>query len=277
MNRIRFISAGAALAAALCVGGALAQPATAPEPTTAVPPTVRGYMTPETAPDISRIIAPPPKAGDERDRRDRAIFLATRALEGTPRWDLAAADDVIANGALMAKFSCAVGVVLTPQTAPKLARIIGLTAIDAGISSQNAKVVFQRPRPFLRDEGKICVAHRDRLALTFDYPSGHTTAGWTSGLILAELAPDLAVPILSRARVFGESRAICGMHSASAVEAARDAAAAVVAAEHANAAFRSDLEAARAEIAALRTAGPTPDAAACAAENALVNAPAYPL
>ena len=36
------------------------------------------------------------------------------------------------------------------------------------------------------------------------------TLGW--GLVLAELAPDRATPILSRARAIGESRVVCGVH-----------------------------------------------------------------
>jgi acid phosphatase (class A) len=32
------------------------------------------------------------------------------------------------------------------------------------------------------------------------------------GLILAELAPERATPILNRGRAYGESRVVCGVH-----------------------------------------------------------------
>lgn len=278
------IITGAALAAALFVAGVQAQPVPAPAPAApvavdpAAPPIrLRGYFTPQTAPDISRIIAPAPVEGDARDQRDRAIFLATRALEGTDRWRMAASDDLLPMSNMMANFSCAMGAEITPAKAPILAMLLARVGTDSGLANANAKNVFRRQRPFLRDAGNICVAHRDRLALSLDYPSGHASYGWALGLILAELAPDRSVPILARARAFAESRAVCGMHNASSVEAGREAGAAVVAALHGNDEFRADMDRARAELAALRAAVTAPDAAACAAETALVNAPAYPL
>ena len=66
------------------------------------------------------------------------------------------------------------------------------------------------------------------------------------------------------------------MHNASAIEAGRTTGAAVVAAEHGVAEFRTDLEAARRELAALRTAGPAPAAAACRTEASLVERTPYP-
>ena len=73
-----------------------------------------------------------------------------------------------------------------------------------------------------------------------------------------------------RARAYGESRVVCGVHTPSAVEAGRLTAAAVVAALHASDEFRADMDAARAEVAAARTAGRTAEPAACAAEAALL-------
>ena len=90
------------------------------------------------------------------------------------------------------------------------------------------------------------------------------------GLILAELAPDRATEILSRARAFGEGRLVCGVHNLSAVEAGRMNASIVVAGLHGNAEFRKDLEVARQEVAAARKAGPAPDPTACAKEAATV-------
>ena len=105
-----------------------------------------------------------------------------------------------------------------------------------------------------------------RLERNFDYPSGHTTASWEAGLVLSELAPDAATPVLARARAFGESRVVCGVHNMSAVEAGWMTATAVFAAQHASAAFRADLDTARAELSALRTSRSV-DAPACAIET----------
>jgi acid phosphatase (class A) len=61
-------------------------------------------------------------------------------------------------------------------------------------------------------------------------------------LILSEIAPDRGGLILTRARAYGESRAVCGVHTIQAVEAGRMLGSALVASLHASAEFRKDLE-----------------------------------
>src|SRR5262249_686709 len=114
---------------------------------------------------------------------------------------------------------------------------------------------------------------RSELGDTYDYPSGHTTAGWTWALVLAQVAPDRASAILARGRSIGESRVVCGVHNASAVEGGRYTADAVMVLINTNAHFRSDVEAARAELATLRKSGAKPDPARCEREAALVALP----
>src|SRR6201999_527360 len=107
----------------------------------------------------------------------------------------------------------------------------------------------------------------ESLVNSFDYPSGHTTLSWTLGLILSELDPDHSTAIMTRARSYGESRVVCGVHNASAIEGGRTTGATVYAALHASAEFRADMAAAKAEIAAAR-ANPAnaPDVAMCKAQ-----------
>ncbi len=97
------------------------------------------------------------------------------------------------------------------------------------------------------------------------YPSGHTAIGWAWALILSEIAPEHADAILARGRAYGESRVICNVHWHSDVVEGRFVGAAAVARLHADPAFRADLEAAKAEFAAVRIRGlkPTRD---CQAE-----------
>jgi acid phosphatase (class A) len=153
---------------------------------------------------------------------------------------------------------CAIGVEIKDLAdAPKLSRVLMRVAPDLTKAVDAPKAFYNRKRPYLEQEGEICTTRSEALAKSPDYPSGHSSWGWAVGLILAELAPDRAVPILQRARAFGESRAVCGVHSASAVAAGRDNGAAVIAAVHGVPDFRADMEAARLELAALRAkAGP---------------------
>ncbi len=206
--------------------------------------------------DTSSIVQPAPQPGSPRAEADRAIFTATRALKGTPRWDMAIAD--LDERRVVYAMRCAIGVEIKELgDAPKLTRVLLRVAPDLTKAVDTPKAFYDRKRPYLLQEGDICTARSDELAKSPDYPSGHSSWGWAVGLILAELAPDRAEPILQRARAYGESRAVCGVHTASAVAAGRDNGAAVIAAVHGLPDFRADMEAARAELAAMRAkAGP---------------------
>ena len=85
-------------------------------------------------------------------------------------------------------------------------------------------------------------------------------------LILSEIEPDRAEEILDRGRAFGESRIVCNHHWYSDVVWGRFMGAATVARLHADPTFRADLEAAKAEVAAIRAKNlaPTVD---CKAES----------
>ena len=82
-------------------------------------------------------------------------------------------------------------------------------------------------------------------------------AGWAWGLVMAELAPAKASGLLEAGREIGDSRVICGVHYQSDVEAGRMLGAAMVAAEHANAQFRADFAAAKAELAKAHATAPS--------------------
>ncbi|MDB5453011.1 MAG: acid phosphatase [Caulobacteraceae bacterium] len=256
-----------AAAAAAGAGLALAQ--------TPAPPPIQGYLTPQTAPAITRIIPPPPAEGSPRQKQDLDIFLATRQMQGSSRWQLATDDVSYTIPYLLHAFSCAAGVGLTPENAPKTALLVRRVLRDSSITSNAAKDIFRRKRPYLYVEGPICVAKTADLAANMDYPSGHSTLSWATGLVLSELMPDRSTALLSRARGYGESRIVCGVHSMSAVEAGRTTAAATVAAEHGSAEFRADIEAVRAELAALRASGPRPDGDQCLVEATLTARPPY--
>lgn len=226
-------------------------------------------------PDVLTALTPAPVPGSIRDRADRDIFRSTRALEGTPRWRLAQGDADLSVAAVLKDFSCAAGMTLTPDNAPALAKVLRRMVPDLAAAYSGPKDHFARPRPYLRDKGDICVPHSPALDQGYDYPSGHATFAWGWGLILADLLPDRAGPILGRARAFGESRVVCGVHSASAIGESRSAAATLFAALQADPGFQNDMAAARAELAALRRSshGPAPDV--CAAETALTAKPPW--
>lgn len=223
--------------------------------------------------DVTQVIEPAPRHGDPRYATDRKIFCATRKLKGTPRWALAMRDADVGVPAMLHDFSCAVGVTLTPENVPRLVELIRRAGADTGAQTGRAKDFYRRERPFVIDRGAICQPQSElyddkRHRMSWDYPSGHTTWGWTWALVLASLAPDRAQQILERGRAYGDSRFVCGAHNESAVEAGMLSATATMALVQTKAAYKADWAAARTELAALRTTGQRP--AGCEEEAALI-------
>jgi acid phosphatase (class A) len=253
----------AAVSALGLLGAAEAPTPSAP----AAPMAIAPYLTPDAI-DTYKILPPAPVAGTTRYEADRTIYLQTRKLEGTPRWEMARSDDN--SFGIIKGMSCALGAELTPQNAPKTYAMFARVGRDASATTNRPKDIYQRKRPYLIDEGPVCIAKSDALAKSPDYPSGHNTWGWTVGLLLAEVAPDRATPIMSRARAFGESRLVCGVHNLNSVYMGWANGSILVAALHGNEAFRKDLEVVRKEVAAVRKTAPAPDAAKCAAEAELI-------
>src|SRR4051812_49259593 len=200
------VSAPAAATSAPSAAGPAAQaPAAVPRGMAPTPvPGSAGYLAAGSL-DILKILPPAPVEGDTRYETDRLVFKETRAWEGSARWQMASDDALASHADLLHHFSCSVGVELNPANAPKIMAVAQRAMRDAGREMQIAKEHFQRKRPFWIDKGNIC-RPREELGDTYDYPSGHTTAGWMWALVLAQVAPDRASQILARGRSIGESR-----------------------------------------------------------------------
>jgi acid phosphatase (class A) len=222
-----------------------------PAPRVSYPP---GYLTSAQTSEVIRIVLPAPMTGDPRFKADMSIFHATRSLEGSPRWALAQSDDNLSLPGLLHAFRCALGLTLTPENAPKLAALLGRANSDAYAAADVIKIRYQHKRPFQVAKGDVCLSPQGKAALekSPDYPSGHTAVSWETGLVLAELAPERAIDVLARARAFGQSRVVCGVHNESAVEAGWMTATAVFAMQSDSPEFHQDLDAARMELDSLR-------------------------
>jgi acid phosphatase (class A) len=242
----------------------------------AAPARVAGYLTSAQTSEVVRIVPAAPKTGDPRFEADMAIFRATRSLEGSPRWALAQSDDNLSVAGLLHAFSCPLGLALMPEDAPKLTTLINRANEDAYLASDVIKKRYKHKRPFQVAEGDVCVSPQGKAALerSPDYPSGHTTLSWETALILAQLSPDNSIDVLARAREFAQSRVVCGVHNLSAVEAGWMTATAVFALQMSSPEFRKDLDAARTELASLRTTAKAKPAN-CEAESQVLSKDPY--
>lgn len=228
-------------------------PATVPE---VLPGILQGYLPPKAVPNSDALLPAPPASDSAAFAADQDAFRKTRAFKNTPRWNLAVKDAILQFPRAAEAFSCALNAPITEESMPNLYTLLRRTLTDSGYATSAAKNHYKRKRPFVVNNETSCTpAEEQRLANNGSYPSGHTSAGWTWALILAEIAPDRADAILQRGYAFGQSRVICGVHWQSDVEAGRVIAAAVVARLHADPVFRAQVKAAKKELAEIRAKG----------------------
>ena len=233
---------------------------------------LQGYLDPESLPNSLALVPPPPAPGSAAFAHDEEVARNTFALRDTPRFALAAADFDLELPVFINDFSCALNTEITKTNAPYLYTLLSRSFSDLAMSTYAAKNYYQRKRPFQLNHEPLAVPDmRDMLEKDPSYPSGHSALGWGFALILSELAPDRADEVLARGRAYSESRIVCNHHWYSDVVWGRFMGAATVARLHADPTFRADLEAARAELAALHAQGipPTGDCEAEAAALAL--------
>jgi len=199
--------------------------------------------------DGRAVIGPPPAPDSPRGEADRSIYLQTRSLAGSARWTQATRDNDLWNGGALERYACALGRPIDADALPRTYRLLRRIELDGRTVGTPPKDHFNRTRPLIGDDRPVCIRREDWMKTNASYPSGHAMVGWAWGLVLGELVPAKASELMEAGRAIGDSRVICGVHYQSDVEAGRMLGAAMVAEEHANAQFRVDLAAARAELA----------------------------
>jgi acid phosphatase (class A) len=229
---------------------------------------IAGYVRPAALPDSAVLLPPPPAAGSAALALDEETSQKMLAWHGTARWKLAAEDANTQFPEAAGIFCCALNAPITEKDTPHLYLLLRKALTDASNSTDNAKRKYTRSRPFLINNQPTCTPDLEKYLINSgSYPSGHSATGWAWALILSEIAPERTDALLARGLAFGESRLVCNAHWHSDVVAGRVMGAGTVARLHADPDFRADLDAARAEFAALRPRG-LPSQRDCAAEAA---------
>lgn len=233
-------------------GGSETTAAADPARAAPVPTKLTGYL-PASALDGKAILPPPPAADSPQHRADQAYYDDTRTLQDTPRWKLAQQDNDLWQGGALKRYSCVLGVELSPRETPTAWKLLHRIELDVRDVGTPPKDHFGRRRPALGNDKPICVPREKWMETNASYPSGHAMVAWTWALILTEAVPEKADALLKLGQERGDSRAICGVHYPTDVQAGRTLAAGMVARLHAEPAFMADLAAAKREIAASKT------------------------
>jgi acid phosphatase (class A) len=220
----------------------------------------RGYLQPE------RVEALLTGAGPWRDDADAAASEALRAFEDDDRWWLAIAHAELRPPYAAQHFDCGLGTRLLARPRPALTRMMARLLTDSATLADRLAAARPRPRPIAVDAARrACQRVTDAQRSSGSWPAAAAVAGAAYGELFATLAPDRAEAVRAAGREIGLSRAVCAMNWPSDVADGHRLGLAVHEAAAASPEFATDLETARAELAAARAEGLT--SPACAAER----------
>jgi len=196
--------------------------------------------------DPARLLPPPPAPGSARAKAELDEVKAIMAARTPAMLEAARHDDGDEKPDM---FQAALGPSLDLARLPATSKVLDEVAQEEDPGSRPAKDFFHRDRPWVVDPALTpCVPGKPTQAHA-SYPSGHATRSYSMGIVLASLVPSKAQAIMARAAEFAENRLVCGMHFRSDIVAGQALGTIIALDLMQNPAFKSDFEAAKAELA----------------------------
>ena len=218
-------------------------------PTLAFADDYSSYVSVDELPNAVNYLPAPPTTDSQKFFYDWAQYMWGKSLRDTPRGEMAKDDAVVDVGRLSKIYSEAMGIEISASKTPALYELIGRTIDTAINATRKAKKQYLRTRPYAQfHEPSLVPKNEAHHNPNSSYPSGHTSAGWSVALILAEIYPEAQDAILARGYEYGQSRVIAGFHYQSDVDAGRLVGSATVARLHADPEFMTALNKAKQEI-----------------------------
>lgn len=209
------------------------------------------------APNSLLLLPAPPDAASVQFMYDQARYNWGKSLRNTKRGEQAFRDARVGGQDLPDAFAEVFGIRITPTDTPEIYKLIVGMREDAGdLATRDAKNHYNRQRPFAFYHEDTCNPEQQaELSTNGSYPSGHTSIGWATALVLSEVNPDNQDAILERGYQMGDSRVICGYHWQSDIDAGRVTGSAIVARLHADDGFLNQLDKAKKEFAKKKKEG----------------------
>jgi acid phosphatase (class A) len=223
------------VALVVSAGTALAQPA--PQMGRPAP---AAYVSPEQL-DVMKLLPPPPALQSQDQKRDLDELLTIQKTR-TPAQEQRAVADA-ASGAF--GFAEVLGPKFTAAGVPKLAALLTRVRGNGAALENLGKDNWKRPRPY---ETSKDIRPVGDLPNGSSYPSGSSTAGYLTAVVLANMVPEKATELFARGRETGYNRLVLGVHYPTDIEAGRLLATAVATVLFQNPTFVKEFAEAKAEL-----------------------------
>ena len=147
------------------------------------------------------LLPPPPAVDSIGFLNDKAQYEKGKLLRNTERGKQAYNDAHVEGDGVPRAFSEAFGYTISAQTTPEIFKLVTKLREDAGdLATRSAKQTYMRIRPFAYFKESTCRPEDEAsLSTNGSYPSGHTSIGWATALVLAEVNPARQNEIIKRA------------------------------------------------------------------------------
>jgi acid phosphatase (class A) len=222
--------------------------------------------------DSVHLLPPPPASNSPQQARDVEGVLQAQAAASPERLRRAEDDAKVDIG----QFAPVLAPKFSFTGVPDVVAFFRKVARDTNPPVTMAKDCWERQRPFLADAGvhppgmmredtanrpgaapsntaphdvtSPCRPVESTPAFSYSYPSGHSTFGAMTAILLANMVPEKRNELFVRGWDYGQSRVVGGVHFPTDVESGRIEATAMVALMMQNADFRTDFAAAKTEL-----------------------------
>ena len=215
---------------------------------------IEKYYTKEELPNLIKCLPAPPDTLNEHFTYDlmRYFWGKDQRVNNPERAKMARRDGIWNPiDTLFSSFNEALGMTISKENTPAIWKLLTRSLVTTDQMRVAPKAFYHRTRPYVRFHEHILTYDKEEdeveLGKEGSYPSGHTSRGWATALLLSEVCPEHANEILKRGWDYGESRVIVGAHWQTDVDASRMGASIGYGALQASPTFREDMKAARQE------------------------------